>query len=157
MLRSYDEGLMVSEIPGQPNPYPESTGPVYVEEVQSQVQINLQSLLQNREDDSMPSGGTRWQIPEAWAQSSMEDSFPLRPPIALDRQMDLDGLILADRRANDPFSMLSVTCSFGLMQQIGFGERKLEFFAEDFHMTDAGFFTHRVQSQAVNTVDLMFL
>jgi hypothetical protein len=43
------------------------------------------------------------------------------------------------------------------MQQVGYGERKLEFFSENFSAIDAGFFAHRVQAQAANTLDLMFL
>lgn len=160
LLRSYDEGLMVSETQEYSALNQSSAGPtnsVYVEEVQSQVQINLQGLLQAHQNVSIPAAATRWQIPESWAQSSMGDFFPIRPPIALEHDKYLDGLMLADRRANDPFSTPAVTCNFGLMQQVGFGERKLEFFAENFNAVDSGFFAHRVQSQAANTVDLMFL
>jgi len=145
------------ELQGLNQPYPGPPNAIYVEEVENQVQLNLQGLLQNRQDDSIPAASTRWQIPGSWAQSSMGDFFPLRPPISLERDKYLDGLMLTDRRANDPLSTPSVTCSFGLMQQVGFGERRLEFFAENFSAVDVGFFTHRVQSQAANTVDLMFL
>jgi hypothetical protein len=87
----------------------------------------------------------------------MGDPFPIRAPIALDHSKYYAGLILADRRTNDPFSTPMVTCSFGLLQQVGFGERKLEFFAENFSAVDAGIFAHRVQSQASNSVGLVFL
>jgi len=130
LLRSFDEGLMVSETQHPhvlPQPYPEPITSTYVEEVQNQVQINLQRLLQSRHDGSAPTAATRWQIPEGWAQSSMGDSFPIRPPIALGPDKDFDGLILADRRTGGPFLTPAVTCSFGLMQQVGYGERKLEF------------------------------
>jgi hypothetical protein len=160
LLRSYDEGLMVSETQEHSaltQSYAGPTNSVYVEEVQSQVQINLQGLLQSHQNDSIPAAATRWQIPESWAQSSMGDFFPIRPPIALEYDKYLEGLMLVDRRANDPLSTPAVTCNFGLMQQVGFGERKLEFFTENFNAVDAGFFAHRVQSQAANTMDLMFL
>jgi hypothetical protein len=62
MLRSFDEGLMVSETQhpqGLLHPYPEPITSIYVEEVQNQVQINLQGLLQSRQDDSTPTAATR--------------------------------------------------------------------------------------------------
>jgi len=148
-LRSFDEGLMVNENQ-QPRdfaqPYPGPTTSIHVEEFQSQVQINLRGLLHNRQDDSVPTAAARWQIPESWAQSSIGASFPVQPSMSVRRGKDVDGLIVADRRTSDL-----------LMQQAGYGERKLEFFAEKFSAMDAGFFAYRVQSQAANTVDLMFL
>jgi hypothetical protein len=159
-LRSFDEGLMVNENQHPrdfvfPQPYPGQS--IHVEEFQSQVQINLHGLLQNRQDDSVPAAAARWQIPESWAQPSISTSFPVHPSMSVRRGKDADGLIVADRRASDTLSTPMVTCSFGLMQQAGYGERKLEFFAEKFSAMDAEFFPYRVQSQAANTVDLMFL
>jgi hypothetical protein len=55
----------------------------------------------------------------------MGDPFAVRASIALDHSKYFVGLILADRRTNDPFSAPALTCNFGLMQQVGFGERKL--------------------------------
>jgi hypothetical protein len=163
MLRNFDEGLMVNEnqqSQDQAQLYPSYGGPttsIFVEEAQSQVQINLQGLLQSRRGDVAPIAATRWQIPESWAQSSMGDSFPIRPPISLGHGNDSDGLILADRGAPFLGSTPAVTCNFGLMQKVGYGERKLEFFAQNFSAIDAGFFANRLQAQAANTVDLMFL
>jgi len=159
-LRSFDEGLMVNENQ-QPQdfaqPHPGFTTSMHVEEFQSQVQINLRGLLHNRQDDSVPTAAARWQIPESWAQSSIGASFPVQPSMSVRRGKDVDGLIVVDQRTSDTLLTPRVTCSFGLMQQAGYGERKLEFFAEKFSAMDAGFFAYRVQSQAANTVDLMFL
>lgn len=161
-LRSFDEGLMVNENQQpqdftQPYPgYPGFTTSIHVEEYQSQVQMNLHGLLKNRQDDSVPTAAARWQIPESWAQS-IGTSLPVQPSMSVRRGKDVDGLIVSERQTSDSLSMPSVTCNFGLMQQAGYGERKLEFFAEKFGAMDAALFPYRVQSQAANTVDLMFL
>lgn len=154
VLRTYEEGLMIDENQNSTNVNAYAT---YTEDTRTQVETNLQGLLQTRTDDDFISAPPqRWQQPEQWLQASLDDDIVARPPVRIDAAFD-DGLITAPPRVNDPASTPSVTCSFGLMQQIGFGERKLEFYPETFSAMDAPFFANRVRSQASNTTDLMFL
>jgi hypothetical protein len=152
-LRTYEEGLMTNEDQNSNL----NTYTTYTEDIRTEIQTNFQGLLQSRPDDAFISApAQRWQQPEQWLQASLGEEIGSRPPVRFDSQFD-DGLISAPPRVNDQSSTPSVTCSFGLMQQIGFGERKLEFYPETFSAVDAPFFANRVRSQASNTTDLMFL
>lgn len=154
LLRGDEEGLMVNETQDPISIFTARTG---VEDFRSQLEINFEGLLQSAPQDpyfSAPSA--RWEIPEDWLQTSMGDEAPR---LNFEEPMGgfADGLIAAPSGTNSIKGSPSVTCNFGLMQQEGFGERRLEFYPETFGPVDAPFFKNRIASQAANTVNLMFL
>jgi hypothetical protein len=92
MLRSYDEGLILSERQEAEMPLgvPRSSLP---DEAEAQVQSNLQSLLE-RQTSASSDPSPRWEVLPQWIQPSLEEETPsfMKPQI----QDFYDGLIAVD-------------------------------------------------------------
>lgn len=165
LLRNDDEGLIFDENVNQQAEAQMFENEPSEEQIPSRIEQNLQNLLQNQSDFNAPQQtrpSVQWQVPGPTMQSSYQEAtigsfgFPIRPPASV-KEDYAEGLIMAPPRVNDPSSTPSLTCNFGLMQHVGYGERKLEFFPEVFGAVDAPFFANRLRSQASNTADLLFL